>query len=251
MKTSRPAADQNLADRVVAHLVEYIRKRRLNSGDEIPSETRLSADLGISRGIVREAYCSLESAGVIDIANGRSPRVGRLNNRAVKQFLKHALLTDQATAEQVFEVRSSIEVRAAELAAGRRTDADVEALSEVVAAMRAAGRQRERFVQADLRFHEAVGRATGNPLFGLLGNALMGSLERTVRAGYDSLRSRAEVDRVVEIHEGIAEAIAARNVSLARRRMESHFDEARQFVVARDVSAKHPKKAAPRRRSAS
>ena len=127
------SASGNLSDRVARYLVDHIRRNRLTSGAAIPSEIRLSAQLDVSRGIVREAYRSLGTAGILDIANGRPPRVGRLSNRAFRQFLQHALSTEQASVEQVFDVRSSLEVRAAELAAERRSDEDAEALVQEVA----------------------------------------------------------------------------------------------------------------------
>jgi DNA-binding FadR family transcriptional regulator len=236
MKASRLPAPGNLADRVVQYLVDYIRQHRLTWGAQIPSEVRLSVELEVSRGIVREAYRSLAAAGILEIANGRSPRVGRLNNRAFVQFLQHALYTEQASQEQVFDVRSSLEVRAAEIAAVRRSEEDVEALRTAAAAMRGALKQREVFVQADVRFHEVIGRATGNPLFSLLGSALREPLDLTIRAGFDSRHTRAELIRVAEIHASIAEAIAARSAVKARRLMTVHFDEAREFVLRRTAT---------------
>lgn len=82
-----------------------------------------------------------------------------------------------------------------------------------------------------MRFHEIIGRATGNPLFGLLGSALRESLDLTIRAGFDSRHSRAELERVAEIHAGIAEAIATQDTAAARQWMLVHFEEARQFVL--------------------
>jgi GntR family transcriptional repressor for pyruvate dehydrogenase complex len=221
----------SLSERVVRHLIAHIRRNRLPWGAEIPSEVRLSADLDVSRGIVREAYRSLAAAGVLEISNGRSPRVARLSSRAFTQFLQHALSTEQASRAQVFDVRSSVEVRAAELAADHRTDFDAEALRREANHMRAAGRDRERFVKADVRFHEAIGRATGNPLFNLLASALRESLEETIRAGFDSRRSAGELGRVVEIHTGIADAIIDGDSAQARRWMTVHFEEAREFVL--------------------
>jgi GntR family transcriptional regulator, transcriptional repressor for pyruvate dehydrogenase complex len=243
--TSQPPAD-NLADRVISHLIEHIRRNKLTWGTQVPSEVRLSSELRVSRGIVREAYRALKAAGILEITNGRSPRVGRLDNRPFIQFLQHALSTAQASQEQVFDVRSSIEVRAAELAAEKRTEEDAAALLKEVAAMRKAGRQRERFVRADLRFHEIIGRATGNPLFGLLGNALRTSLDLTIRAGYDSRHSSAELDRVVQIHEGLADAIVKGDRAKARRLMTVHFEEARDFVLRRAQSAPGTAKARKR-----
>jgi DNA-binding FadR family transcriptional regulator len=227
------SASGNLSDRVARYLVDHIRRNRLTSGAAIPSEIRLSAQLDVSRGIVREAYRSLGTAGILDIANGRPPRVGRLSNRAFRQFLQHALSTEQASVEQVFDVRSSLEVRAAELAADRRSDEDADALVQEVEHMRASSNRRERFVKADLRFHEIIGHAAANPLFGLLGSALRESLTITIRAGFDSRHSSAELARVVEIHAGIADAIVRRDPAGAERWMTTHFREAREFVLAK------------------
>ena len=237
MGAPKSAAPNNLSDQVAQYLVRYIRKNRLGSGAQIPSEMRISEELSISRGVVREACRALETVGVLDIGNGRSPRVSPLNNRAVLQFLQHAICTQQASEAQVFDVRSSIEVRAAELAATTRTDEDARALRLQAAAMRKAGQAREPFVKADVRFHEIIGRATGNPLFVLLGSALRESLDRTIRAGFDSRYSRLELDRVVQIHEGIAAAIMARNSADAARLMTVHFAEAREFVLSRAETA--------------
>ena len=242
MKASKLPAAGNLADRVVQYLVDYIREHRLTWGAQIPSEVRLSAELGVSRGIIREASRSLAAAGILEVTNGRAPRVGRLNNRAFIQFLQHALYTEQASWEQVFDVRSSIEVRAAEIAASKRSEEDVVALRHEAALMRAAIKRREAFVQADVRFHEIIGRATDNPLFSLLGGALREPLDLTIRAGFDSRQTRAELDRVADIHAGIAEAIAARSTVKARRLMTVHFAEARQFVLRRPPKPRRTRK---------
>jgi DNA-binding FadR family transcriptional regulator len=231
VKSDRRPARGNLSDRVARYLVDHIRKKRLSSGAEIPSEIRLSAELQVSRGIVREAYRALETAGVLEIANGRSPRVGRLSNQTFAQFLQHALSTAQASPEHVFDLRSSIEIRAAELAAENRTNADAEALHAHAAAMRASWRRRERFVDADMQFHEVLGRATRNPLFALLASALREALELTIRAGFDSRHSREELLRVAEIHGELAAAIAAKEPARARRLMTVHFEEAREYVL--------------------
>ena len=114
------APNGNLSDRVAHHLMDHIRTNRLSSGSRLPSEVRLSADLKISRGIVREAYRALRSAGILEISNGRSPRVGALRSTSLIHLLQHAMATQQANAEQALDLRAAIEVRAAELAAEDR-----------------------------------------------------------------------------------------------------------------------------------
>lgn len=249
MQTGQPARREPLADKVVAYLLDYTRRHRLACGAPVPSEASVSSTLNVSRGVVREAYRSLKGAGILDIANGRAPRLGRIDRRAVTAVLQHALATQQATAAQILDVRRALEVRAAELAAVNRADADVRALEREVEAMRRALSQRRRFVDADIRFHEVIGRATGNPLYDLLSRALRDVLSVTIRTGFDSPRSMPLRGAVVRLHAGIAGAIAARRPAEARRLMQEHFDAVRTFIIDADEPPLSVEPGAGRRRA--
>jgi GntR family transcriptional repressor for pyruvate dehydrogenase complex len=216
----------NLSDQVRQHLIDYIRTNQLRSGATVPSEMRVSSELGISRGIVREAFRALQMAGILEISNGRSPRVGRISDEGISQVLQHALSTDQATFEHVLDLRQTIEIRAAALAATHRTDDDVEALVKALAGMRASKADQDRFSEADTRFHETIAGATGNPLFAIVGGAIGGSLTASIRAGLKNLRTPRQIDKLVTIHENIAEAIGDRDPVRASHYMAIHFDEA-------------------------
>jgi DNA-binding FadR family transcriptional regulator len=233
MKSSSLAATprrRNLSDRVIHHLMKHIRTNGLASGERLPSEMRLSADLKISRGIVREAYGSLRNAGILEISAGRSPRVGALRSTAFAPLLHHALATQQASAEQALDLRAVIEVRAAELAAETRSAGDIEALARAVRGMKRDRRDIDRFVRHDVRFHECLGTATRNPLFALVASALREAMTASVRAGLESRSSRAEVLRVVESHQDIVDAIEAGDPQGAAASMARHFDEARRAL---------------------
>ena len=78
MKSSLPAHRDSLSDEVTRYVLACIRGSGLGPGDKVPSEIHTSAHLGISRGVVREAYRSLQAGGVLEISNGRVPRVGAM-----------------------------------------------------------------------------------------------------------------------------------------------------------------------------
>ena len=224
-----PDADpsrSSLSDFVAEHLVSYIRANKLRSGEEVPSELSVSSELGISRGIVREAYRGLRMAGILDISNGRPPRVGQINEGVLAHLLEHALSTEQATAEQALHLRAAIEVRAAELAAENRLPRHVAALQKEAENMRANIARQDLFAEADARFHEIIGTATGNPLFELIGSAFRGALKTTIRAGLRNRVVRSELDQVVVTHQRIADAISEGDAVQAREYMVIHFREA-------------------------
>ena len=245
------ATGGTIADRVVAVLVDHIRRHRLPAGSPLPSEIQTSAQLQVSRGVVREAYRSLSSTGLVEIANGRSPRVGYISNRSLIQLVQHALWTEQASAEQILELRSSIEERAAELAATHRSGADVDALHRAVAAMRASVTRTEPYVKADIRFHEIIGPATRNPVFGLVSSALREAMGTSIRASLAGRKSRAELNNAIETHAKIVDAIEARRSRDARRLMVRHFAEARTAVRRLTAAAAtRPATTTPRARRA-
>jgi len=216
-----------LSDRVVEYIIEYIRERELQAGDRMPSQVQISADLKISRGIVREAFQSLTAAGILEVGVGRSPKVGTLNNVLLTNVMRHALSTRQVSIHQVLDIRCSIEIRAAELAAETRTERDVADLRAAVSGMNRALKNPDRFVPQDVRFHEIIGGATGNPLFQLLTRTLRECMETSIRAGLESRTTRSQLTRIVETHSAIADAIESRQTARAGYLMKVHFDEAK------------------------
>jgi GntR family transcriptional regulator, transcriptional repressor for pyruvate dehydrogenase complex len=233
---TREPSPGNLSDRVAEHLVAFIRANKLRPGEQVPSELSVSSELGISRGIVREAYRGLRMAGILDISNGRPPRVGRIDEGVLAHLLEHALSTEQATAEQALHLRAAIEVRAAELAAENRLPRHVTALHKEAATMRENIANQDLFAEADARFHEVIGSATGNPLFELIGSALRGALKATIRAGLRNRVVISELDQVVVTHQRIADAISDGDAIQAREYMVIHFREAlRSFNRANSV----------------
>jgi len=131
----------------------------------MPSEVQISIDLMISRGIVREAFRPLSAAGVLEVGAGRSPKVGALNNVLLTLVMRHALSTRQVLPDQVLDLRCSIEVRGADLAAEMCTAADITNLRAAVAGMKRSPRHLDRWVQRHVRSCEIVSCAAVNPLF--------------------------------------------------------------------------------------
>jgi GntR family transcriptional regulator, transcriptional repressor for pyruvate dehydrogenase complex len=211
--------------RVIDFIFDYIRENELSIGAALPSELRTSTKLDISRSIVREAFRSLEVAGIIDKANGRAPRVGPLNSSFLTHLLVHALSTKQISVKQVLALRSSVEVSAAEQAAKRRTPSDILRLREATAGMRQSIKKLDSFVLHDLDFHDLINRASGNPLVELICEAMHECMQESMRVGLLKRRSERDIFKVVEIHEAIADAIAQGDAAKAGMCMNKHFED--------------------------
>ena len=231
--------EYNLSERVTQYLVKHIQDNDLKPGDRVPSEVQVSGKLGISRGVVRQAYHSLRTAGILEIAMGRSPRVGEVSHAAFTPVLLHALSTEQVSVEDVLELRFAVEIHAAQLAATHRNSGQVEALRKLVEGMRKTVKDLDRFARIDVRFHQMIGKATGNALFEIFSRTLHSSLESSIRTGLRSRSTLAQIEKIVDTHQAIVDAIEAQQPSKARKLMALHFEEAKYALQVASKGERH------------
>src|SRR5262249_1007028 len=76
MRRLRAGGRESLVDTVVERIRAVIEQGHLKAGDRLPTEAELSAQLGVSRTVVREAVSQLESVGLLSVQRGRGTFVG-------------------------------------------------------------------------------------------------------------------------------------------------------------------------------
>jgi GntR family transcriptional repressor for pyruvate dehydrogenase complex len=231
----RPLAG-GLALQVIAALNRYIRDNRLGPGDPLPSESAFALQLGVSRAVVREAFRSMAMLRLIDIGNGRRPRVSVIDRSVLGMVLDHAVHTDQTSIQQIYDVRRTIELRTAALAALRREPAEAERIGALAAAMRADFAEAAKVMEHDIAFHEAIASASRNPLFAVLVGAFQVITRQTWPIGWNSRSTDALRMASVEGHEAIARAIAASDPRAAEAAMAEHFDASVMALLAAGIT---------------
>nr|WP_201784424.1 FCD domain-containing protein [Nonomuraea pusilla] len=154
-------------------LRERIRQGRWKSGERLPSEVRLAAELGVGRSTVREAVRLLAHDGWLVVRHGSGTFVADPPPSAGEDGDLRGLLR-RARVLEAFEVRRALEVEAARLAAARIRPEDVEELRALLhGRQERLGGDPAAFVDADLDFHRAV--------VDLAGNAVLSGLYATVQ----------------------------------------------------------------------
>jgi DNA-binding FadR family transcriptional regulator len=231
-----------LSGQVAAYLRGYIAEHGLGPDDPLPGEAAISRTLGISRSVVREAAHGLAALGVIEVAPGRRPRVARVAGTPMRSVFEHALITGQANASQMLELRQGLEVTMAGHAAARRSAQAAEDLAAIVAQMGAALHNRAAYAELDLQFHLAIATATANPLYPLLISAGQTAFVRTMLVGLRSRSNEAELQRVQKLHEAILHAVVQQDSIGAAAAMTRHFEDAR-LALARIPAPTATKKA--------
>ncbi|MFJ3054953.1 FadR/GntR family transcriptional regulator [Herbaspirillum sp. NPDC087042] len=215
-----------MSDQVADHIVRYIAEHRLEPGQSLPSEGELTRILGVSRPTVREATNALVGRGLIAVSSGKTPIVLGLSKAPFSNLVRHGLATQQVTPTQILEVRHSLELQAAALAALHRSETDIECLNLITAQMPAAVGDVEKFSPLDAAFHEAIARATQNVLLSAIIMGLGEITFESARSGLARARDQAEWDIVLSTHLELAEAIIKGNAALARKRVDAHFKAA-------------------------
>jgi GntR family transcriptional repressor for pyruvate dehydrogenase complex len=223
-----PGGRASVLDSVIERL-EALIFDSFEPGDTLPAEGKLAEALGVSRLTVREATRSLEARGLLEIRQGRRPRVAAPNGMVVGDFFKSAVRRDQRALLDLLEVRRALEVHIAALAAKRATKGDLADLEMSIAAMRAGGDRPDAFHAADVRFHENLAAASGNRLLVFLIEALAEPLRESRLRSFVGHRARGgEVDDIIQQHQEILNAVEAHNPKAAAQAMREHLQQTEQ-----------------------
>ena len=124
---------------------------------------------------------------------------------------------------QILELRLSVELEAAAMAAERRSDAQLDQIREALERIRAEGNGQSG--PMDFDFHLAIARATNNPYFEkfltFLGPQIIPRLR--INAIGAKVQSGAYNDKLQEEHGAILEAIEKQDAAAARDAMRRHL----------------------------
>ncbi|WP_028654786.1 FadR/GntR family transcriptional regulator [Nocardioides sp. J54] len=204
-----PATPTSLVDQAIDGMRRLLASGEWSVGTRIPPEPALAATLGVSRNTVREAVKALAHVGVLEVRRGDGTYVAATTE--VQALMRRQV--ERVDALHLLEVRQAIEVRAAALAAQRRTDDDLAALDRLAARRLAAldAGDGQGFVDADVAFHVAVVTAAHNPLL----SELYGGLVETLRASIDD-PTRGYPAMLPE-HDAVLEAVRRGDAGAAAR----------------------------------
>jgi DNA-binding FadR family transcriptional regulator len=209
-----------LVDQVIDQLRTAVTQGEWPIGERIPTEAELGEQLGVGRNTIREAVRALAHTGILEVRQGDGTYVRATSevSGAIRRLCGDEL-------REVLQVRRTLEVEGARLAAAERTDGDVAELRALLARREVElqeGRWQD-FARTDAEFHCAVVRSGHNGLLTELYRGLTEVITASV-AATSSITPGA--DHVPEIgHEGLADAIADRDADRAAAEACGFLDE--------------------------
>ena len=170
--------------------------------------------------MVREALGLLRDKGLIESRPKAGTAVAdcRMWNLLDPDVLRWSIASRSAptTLSHVAEVRLVLEPRAARLAARRRSDEAAGEMLELYEAMAEAVNDLNRYIEADLAFHDAVFRASANPVLAQMAETIRVALEGSRRV---TVQVPGGPATTLELHAEVARAIGRQDEDEAARVM--------------------------------
>ena len=148
----RPLERTHLYEDLIERLGEFVIRANLEVGARFPSERKLAPRLGVSRASLSQALAVLEAQGFVDVRHGGGIFLRRSNGFG---GTLHKLVERRARLPEVLEARELLEVRLAELAATRRSHADLAEMRAALTQMDAEVSAGGLGVDGDAAFHYA------------------------------------------------------------------------------------------------
>ncbi len=210
----------------------------------------LEQEFDVSKTVVREALKVLAAKGLVESRQKRGTvvRLRRAWNLLDEDVLRWqgGEAPDFNFLENLAEVRSIVEPAGARLAAKRRTDADIESMTEALAAMRTARDDPDAAVAADVRFHRAVLEATHNELLSRMEVVLSAGLQVRDRFVHHSKPG----SDAIPTHQALLDAITSGDAELAGTTVEALLAQASaDLTELRSQVKRNPRRAITDRRS--
>jgi GntR family transcriptional repressor for pyruvate dehydrogenase complex len=213
--------DARITATLIAELKRQIAIGAITPGDKFPPERELAKTFKVNRASMRQALKVLESMGVLSQRVGDGTYLSNSAETLLREPLDFLVLLDDLSPQDIADTRMIVEPELTARAAERATGEDLAALRTAIAAMEKSKNARER-IAADLEFHEAIFRASGNRICALL----FGEVHRLSLHGPGRSVKPQIVERSLLYHRRIYAAIKARDPKGARDAMREHLADA-------------------------
>lgn len=215
----------SLVEQVVTQIEQLIESGHWRIGDRLPAEMQLMKEFDVSRNTLREAIRALVHAGLLETKQGSGTVVKSSSAFGVALHRQ----VEKSSIMETLEVRLALEREAAQLAAMRRNDQDLEGMTESIELCKLASEKGDvqEFLKADINFHETMVKASHNRmlqgLYEHITEPLQSSIEEVMMA--DDYFNYNE-----EIHYELLEAIRDQNVQAAIDYVNHYINDFREKI---------------------
>lgn len=222
-----PNGKEDVTVKLISVFKQLISEGTLSPGDRLPAERELATSFGVSRNSLRQALKVLEIMGVISQRVGDGTYLNSSAEAILGEPMEFLILLDGISFHELMEARLVVEPELAAQAARRASDQDIAEIRATIDAMKDPAATEAKKVECDLLFHQAIFRAAGNRVCGLMFSVVHRSLENLI-----TLTSQlVDPAHTLNFHVKIFNAIRRHDPDEARRRMSEHLLDAKNLIM--------------------
>jgi len=214
-------------DKIIRQIRHLISTGQLSPGDRLPAERKLAERFGVSRGPVRDALQKLEFYGILKTMPQSGTVVAGMGIVALEGLITDVIKMEEHDFASLVETRVTLEVRAAELAAERRTPEDLIAISTALTAYEKKIRARETAIEEDLLFHLKIAEAGCNAVLKSLMLIITPDIVNSYRK-YNVCDNEADL-KTLDEHNEILHYIQKQDVTEVGNAMRRHLKNVTDF----------------------
>ncbi len=219
----KPIKPKRISDQVFDQIRELIYRGKLKPGDKMMTERELAQAMDVSRTTIRDAIQRLATMGLIVQRQGQGTFVKSVKN-TLENPLAKAMEAQEASLNDLLEVRMGLECNAAALAAKRADETDITALEQSITEMETEVNSGRLGTEADTAFHMAIAYAAKNPLHILIMRNFYDYLFLGIGENLACLyHEQKNIQIILLQHNNILASIKARDPYKAYTAMNEHI----------------------------
>jgi GntR family transcriptional regulator, transcriptional repressor for pyruvate dehydrogenase complex len=227
---------KKVSDKVFGQIRELIITGKLLPGERLPPERELTRLFAVSRSSVREAILRLECLGFLEQRHG--------DGTFVKSAIEDPLLTAMGSflkqdhfLAHLFEIRTVLEPWAADSAARRATEAEIQQMRGCLSEMKTRPEKRSPGKEGTLPLHILIAGAAHNMILIHLMTPLFEWMRQSAGSlHFPSSGKTAAWEALLAQHTRIVDAIGNRDPEAAAFGMKAHLSYLRDQVIRPDAA---------------
>jgi DNA-binding FadR family transcriptional regulator len=227
-----------MAEVIAAELRQQIIEGTLKEGERLPAEKQLVEHFGVSRITFREAFCILESEGLISISRGvrNGAIVHRPTVAMAAKYMDFLLQTHKVSIDDVYSSLAIFEPAVVRMLAEKATAEVVEALRRQLKSTYAVIDDHHQYGVHSAQFHELLVTLSGlkslELFMGMIGGILATYVEASARPSVQVVaESRERKQQIMAMKEELVDAIAAHDAAAAEDVWKRYFSRMREFIL--------------------
>lgn len=231
-----PLNTKRVYESIADQIRELIYSGVFKPGDKLPSERELSNQFKVGRMAVREALRILEHSGFIYIKQGSlgGAFIKNADTTVISRSISDMIKLRNIPLNSLTETRLGIEMVVLEFAIQRINNDDLYLLDQNIRETEQQILKGSRATEWNINFHLLLAKASKNPLFEKIIESIMNVTKSFLLSVKPDIH---HINRVMNYHKEIYEAIKEKNLPLAKEIMEEHLlDVSRKILELMETS---------------